>query len=244
MSYPESLRCDDCGRHHQLDASIPSEIWNKIASDVSLLCIDCIDARAVRHGVKFEAEFYWTGTAGLSRMYENSYGDQQAALTAIRAEDAHGRYECVVCGEPWPDGVESCPRVSTCDGYRWFNRKARAEDGGRLREIAERESKAAELVKWLRDYARSDFEERCNTGTLPIHWNTVVDSELWNAAELIQSQAAQIAAMREALEGIDTFAWSACMANCEEAREEAMRRITACRNALSAATAHAATPEE
>lgn len=79
MSYPDTLCCDDCGRHHQLDAVIPSDIWNKIASDASLLCIDCIDKRATKHGVTFEAEFYWTGGAGQSRLYENSYGDQQAS---------------------------------------------------------------------------------------------------------------------------------------------------------------------
>ena len=31
------------------------------------------------------------------------------------------RYECVVCGEPWPEGSKSCPRVNTCSGYRWLN---------------------------------------------------------------------------------------------------------------------------
>lgn len=44
--------------------------------------------------------------------------DDKAAL--------RGRYECVVCGEPWPKDVESCPRVSNCSGYRWFNTRALA----------------------------------------------------------------------------------------------------------------------
>lgn len=51
-------------------------------------------------------------------------------VRALRAQlDAEsGRYECVVCGEPWPDGAETCPRVSTCDGYRWRSPKAARPD--------------------------------------------------------------------------------------------------------------------
>jgi hypothetical protein len=38
---------------------------------------------------------------------------------------------------------------------------------------------------------------------------------------------------RKALRGINTFAWSAMTADCEAARKEGMRRITACRDALA-----------
>lgn len=75
MTYPDDLRCDDCGQHHQLDASIPSEIWNRIAPDGGLLCVDCIDRRAKALGLSFEVEFYWTGQAGRSRLYRFSFGD-------------------------------------------------------------------------------------------------------------------------------------------------------------------------
>lgn len=88
MSYPDDLRCQDCGRHHQLDASIPSEVWNKIAPDASLLCIDCIDARAAKHGVTFEARFYWVGKAGSSYLYDDERTSSQQP-----SPDADGRKE-------------------------------------------------------------------------------------------------------------------------------------------------------
>ena len=44
---------------------------------------------------------------------------------------------------------------------------------------------------------------------------------------------ARMERMREALDGINTFAWSAMIADCEETRLECGRRINACRAALA-----------
>ena len=69
------LRCQDCGRAHILDTSIPSEIWNVIASDVGILCMTCIDDRLVKHDIKCDqAEFYFVGAALSSKLYEESHG--------------------------------------------------------------------------------------------------------------------------------------------------------------------------
>lgn len=65
--YP--FRCEDCGRAHILDTVIPSEIWNKIAPDASMLCPLCIDARLTQHGLTCEARFYFGGKALSSRLY-------------------------------------------------------------------------------------------------------------------------------------------------------------------------------
>lgn len=63
------LRCEDCGRAHILDTSIPSEIWNQIAGDASILCTTCIDDRLVKHGLACEAKFYFVGKALDSTLY-------------------------------------------------------------------------------------------------------------------------------------------------------------------------------
>jgi hypothetical protein len=63
------LRCQDCGRAHILDTSIPSDVWNKIAPDVGALCTTCIDDRLKKHGLTCEAEFYYAGDALQSKMY-------------------------------------------------------------------------------------------------------------------------------------------------------------------------------
>jgi hypothetical protein len=105
MSYPDNLRCDDCGRHHQLDAVIPSEIWNKIAPDGGLLCIDCIDARAVNHGLTFEARFYWTGQAGSSYLPL----DERATPPVAAA----------VAAERWQP-IETAPHACHVIAARWI----------------------------------------------------------------------------------------------------------------------------
>lgn len=77
--YPDDLRCQDCGRHHQLDAVIPSPIWNKIAPDAGLLCVDCIDTRCVKAGISIEnmVRFYWTGKAGSSYLYDDERREKE-----------------------------------------------------------------------------------------------------------------------------------------------------------------------
>lgn len=64
--YP--FRCEDCGRAHILDTSIPSEIWNQIAPDISMLCPLCIDRRMFKKGLTCEAEFYFCGQALQSKL--------------------------------------------------------------------------------------------------------------------------------------------------------------------------------
>jgi hypothetical protein len=56
--------------------------------------------------------------------------------------------------------------------------------------------------------------------------------ELISAYEERDRLRAEIAIALEALRLIDTFAWSTCQADCEEAHEECMRRINACRAAI------------
>lgn len=50
--------------------------------------------------------------------------------------------------------------------------------------------------------------------------------------EIILVQLAQIQILRDALGLIDTFAWTAVSADCEESRLELQRRIDACRKAM------------
>ena len=76
------LRCDDCGAPHILDTSIPSAIWNKVASDVSCLCTLCIDDRVAAAGLSCRAEFYFVGRAVRSRLYDDSFGDVAEANRA------------------------------------------------------------------------------------------------------------------------------------------------------------------
>jgi len=64
------LRCEDCGRSHYLDCSLPSEIWNQIARPENVLCTMCIDARLAAKGLKAECEFYYAGEALTSKLYE------------------------------------------------------------------------------------------------------------------------------------------------------------------------------
>lgn len=88
------FRCEDCGAPHNLDTSIPSEIWNAIARApgaaaigmpaVGALCTLCIDERMVKAGLTAEAEFYFVGRALTSTLYQESHGEIQAAVAAER----------------------------------------------------------------------------------------------------------------------------------------------------------------
>lgn len=71
-----NFRCGGCGAPHNLDTSIPSDIWNAIARSDDLprpgndaLCTLCIDERMVFLGLEDEAEFYFSGKALRSKMY-------------------------------------------------------------------------------------------------------------------------------------------------------------------------------
>ena len=72
------LACNECGWPHLIDTSLPSEIWNQIAEPHEMLCANCIDKRLDKAGIVAEAEFYFSGKALHSRMYDESYGDIQA----------------------------------------------------------------------------------------------------------------------------------------------------------------------
>lgn len=62
-------RCQDCGRAHILDTSLPSDIWNQIADPVDMLCAVCIDKRLTEKGLQAEAEFYFVGESLVSKLY-------------------------------------------------------------------------------------------------------------------------------------------------------------------------------
>jgi len=69
MTYSERYRCADCGEHHYLDCSIPSETWNQIANEGDALCAKCIDKRLTAAGLTAEARFYFSGDSLTSAAY-------------------------------------------------------------------------------------------------------------------------------------------------------------------------------
>lgn len=75
------FRCQDCGAPHNLDTSLPSDKWTRIAEnpgaaaiglkEVGALCTLCIDDRLAKAGITdVECEFYFTGKAMRSRTYD------------------------------------------------------------------------------------------------------------------------------------------------------------------------------
>jgi hypothetical protein len=69
------ILCEQCGGPHYIDTSLPSEIWNQIKGDDSVLCPSCIDKRLVAAGLNASAEFYFAGIALGSKSYTISQGD-------------------------------------------------------------------------------------------------------------------------------------------------------------------------
>ena len=67
------LYCQECGRSHILDTSIPRDIWNKITErdSVGVLCAVCIDKRLTEMGLSCEAEFYYGGDSLNGRCYDS-----------------------------------------------------------------------------------------------------------------------------------------------------------------------------
>lgn len=70
------LRCDRCNAPHNLDTSIPSDVWNVIVERgqhpddlYTLLCTLCIDDLMAEKGLACEAEFYFVGSALKSKPY-------------------------------------------------------------------------------------------------------------------------------------------------------------------------------
>ncbi len=93
------LRCQECGRAHILDTSIPSEIWNQIADPSDILCTLCIDRRMADKGLaSAEAEFYFVGRALTSKLYAESHGCVAAAER--RAQEAEAKIAALTSSEP------------------------------------------------------------------------------------------------------------------------------------------------
>lgn len=153
-----NLRCEDCGRAHILDTSIPSEIWNQIAGDASILCTTCIDDRMVKHGLEGEAKFYFVGKALICALYEGDRDEIKYArlspepcahLEKIELEDSNASW-CTECG-------------AFHDGTQWINpRRAVLAPLPRRRPTLEESSawnSAEDERDWWRDYAL-EIEER------------------------------------------------------------------------------------
>lgn len=80
------LHCEECGRAHILDTSLPSEIWNQIADPADILCTTCIDSRLAAKGLTALAEFYFVGEALTSKLYDRDLSSRLEAAEAKVAE--------------------------------------------------------------------------------------------------------------------------------------------------------------
>ena len=83
-----NFRCDECGAPHNLDTSIPSDMWNQIMPNGGALCTLCIDDKLAAAGLAAPAEFYFVGAALTCRLYT----DDNAALRQ-RLADAEARVQ-------------------------------------------------------------------------------------------------------------------------------------------------------
>lgn len=99
------LHCDECGRAHILDTSLPSHIWNQIAKPKDILCLLCIDNRLAVKGLTAEVEFYYAGEALNSRLYAESFGAVQAAESALSAANAEVERLRIACLEAYTAGM-------------------------------------------------------------------------------------------------------------------------------------------
>jgi hypothetical protein len=59
--------CRDCGRP-VVEFSVPSDIWNQAALPHEYICIWCWDGRAFAAGLRYEAQFWFVGKAGMNVM--------------------------------------------------------------------------------------------------------------------------------------------------------------------------------
>ena len=81
------LYCQECGRSHILDTSIPRDIWNKITErdSVGVLCAVCIDKRLTEMGLSCEAEFYYGGDSLNGRCYDSEPHNRKMQAARDRA---------------------------------------------------------------------------------------------------------------------------------------------------------------
>lgn len=91
------LRCQNCGAPHNLDTSIPSEIWNQIAEPEDILCTLCIEEKLQAKGLTAKAQFYFSGEALSSQLYQDDLEgifedkrDEIAAPDAPRDDETRG----------------------------------------------------------------------------------------------------------------------------------------------------------
>jgi hypothetical protein len=107
-----NLRCDRCSAPHNLDTSIPSDVWNALVErengdDLwSVLCTLCIDELIVEKGLIAEAEFYFVGKALKSKLYATDARQQgyraglEAAVGAVQEA-----FDLIGTGR-WPAATE------------------------------------------------------------------------------------------------------------------------------------------
>jgi hypothetical protein len=87
------LRCGECGAAHNLDTSIPSDLWNQIAAPADILCVLCIDEKLTKKGLQCDvAEFYYVGTSLSSRKYAETSGEIQRLnreIATLTSDNSH-----------------------------------------------------------------------------------------------------------------------------------------------------------
>jgi hypothetical protein len=114
------LRCQDCGAAHNVDTSIPSAVWNRIAEPASVLCTLCIDERLTKAGLTCdEAEFYYNGDALRSKLYAESHGE----VARLERELAEARAALLGTRERYrPEGIPCwCPEWALDEGADWHH---------------------------------------------------------------------------------------------------------------------------
>lgn len=107
------IRCSKCGAAHNVDTSIPSDIWNQIAEPHELLCTLCIDEALNEKGLTCEAAFYFVGDALTGKLYS-----RHEKARADKAEAALAKATAAIC---WALGEEGDfqPRGEGQPTYWW-----------------------------------------------------------------------------------------------------------------------------
>ena len=63
MESAMKIRCDQCGHRIGVEAILPNEAWEAIASGAYALCIPCIDDRLADRGITASAALAFRGRA-------------------------------------------------------------------------------------------------------------------------------------------------------------------------------------
>jgi hypothetical protein len=194
------LFCDECGRAHILDTSIPSEIWNQIADGNSILCAVCIDKRLTAKGLKAEASFYYVGDSLVSRNYAPeleerlSAAEQQIAEMKPRDEYADALFANA------RNQVEAAER-------REQAAKEVAAQAAQNWDAAERRAGEAEALaeRLKREAVQHAQEARTANSTIAEIYQVVCEGKgepgNWNGAEPVRERFNALRARVERLEG-------------------------------------------